>query len=389
MIMATKNDIFQEHLPSYLQADKQQKGAILKHVCFVTGMHRKAAIRKFRTLQMREPFRREGRGRAEYYDVSVTVALKEVWQAASEVCGELLHPLIAEYVGILQRDRMWRQGLMATKKLLAMSLATVKRRVGKFLKARRKHKGLTSTKPSAIKRLVPVFIGPWAGKPPGFGQIDTVLHSHTTAGDAVYTLNFTDAATLTPVLCAQWNKGQQATRDSMKTIKGIMPFPWLGAHPDTGSEFLNWFVVEWCREQKIDLSRSRPNHKNDNMYVEERNGHVVRKFIGYQTLNCREAVTALNAVYERLNPYLLHFVAVRRLVKKERFNARYKRTYEKVAKTPYRRILECRAVPEDIKTKLTAEHQRLNPLLLKQEIDRRLQTLYSVQRRYGKHQSLR
>ena len=63
----------------------------------------------------------------------------------------------------------------------------------------------------------------------------------------------------------------------MKKIKEIMPFPWLGAHPDTGSEFINHFVVNWCKEVKIDFSRSRPNRKNDNMYVEERNGHVIRK----------------------------------------------------------------------------------------------------------------
>ena len=80
---------------------------------------------------------------------------------------------------------------------------------------------------------------------------------------------------------AQWNKGMEQTRESMKVIKSRMPFPWLGAHPDTGSEFINRFVMEWCQQEKIELSRSRPNKSNDNMYVEERNGHVVRKFVGY------------------------------------------------------------------------------------------------------------
>lgn len=389
MIMATKNAIFQEHLPSYLQAGKQHKGAILKHVCFVTDMHRKAAIRKFKALQMKEPFSGEGRGRKESYGADVTLALKTIWEAGAEVCGELLHPVIPEYVQVLKRDRLWQHGPAATFKLLCMSMGTVKRRLGKFRKARRAKKGVCATKPSHIKHLVPVFIGPWQGKPPGWGQIDTVMHSHSAFGDAVYTLNYTDAATLTPVLHAQWNKGQQATCGSMRTIRAIMPFAWAGAHPDTGSEFLNWFILGWCKEQGIDLSRSRPNHKNDNMYVEERNGHVVRKFIGYLTLNCREAVDALNAVYEMLNPYLLHFVAVRRLIKKERLASRYKRTYEKTAKTPYQRIQEHDAVSKELKARLKAEHEKLNPLILKQEIDRRIETLYATQRRYGNHSSLR
>lgn len=65
MTMDTKNDIFGEHLSAYLEADKQAKGVILKHMCFVTGMHRKAAIRKFRALQMKHKGKQELRGRSE------------------------------------------------------------------------------------------------------------------------------------------------------------------------------------------------------------------------------------------------------------------------------------------------------------------------------------
>jgi hypothetical protein len=383
MTMDTKNNIFDEHLSAYLKASKEEKGAILKHVCFVAGYHRKAAIRKFKSLQMKDAGKQEGRGRQEYYTPDVTVALKTVWEAGAEVCGELLYPMIAEYVRILKRDKLWEHGSLATEKLLAMSEGTVKRRVGKFKKARVKKKGLTDTKPSHIKHLVPIFIGPWKGKEPGFGQVDTVRHSNTAFGDAVYSLNYTDASTLMPMLRAQWNKGQQATRTSMREVKTRMPFPWLGAHPDTGSEFINSMVMKWCQEEKIELSRSRPNHKNDNMYVEERNGHAIRKFIGYQTLNCPEAVDALNAVYDILNPYLLHFVAVRRMTGKEKLSSKYKRTYERRAKTPYQRILEHKAVSEEVKTRLRAEHEQLNPLLLKQEIDRRIRKLYDTQKRYG------
>lgn len=385
MIMETKKNIFEEHLSAYLKADKQGKGEILKHVCFVTGMWDKSAIRKFKALQMKDIGHQDHRGKTEYYGPEVTVALKAVWEAGNEVCGELLHPMIAEYVEILKRDDMWEYNNTVTDKLLAMSMATVKRRVGKFKKAHKARKGISDTKPSHIKHLVPIFIGPWQGKPPGFGQIDTVRHSNSASGDAAYTLNYTDAATLASVFRAQWNKGQTATKQSMESIKKLMPFLWLGAHPDTGSEFLNYMVIGWCKEENIELSRSRPSHKNDNMYVEERNGHAIRKTIGYITLNCPQAVNALNAVYDVLNPYLLHFVAVRRMTSKEKLSSRYKRTYEKVAKTPYQRILEHQEVPEEVKTRLKTEHKKLNPLLLKQEIDRRLKTLYAVQRRFGNH----
>lgn len=381
--MATKNAIFAEHQTAYYQADKKEKGRILDHVCFVAGMHRKAAVRKFRAIQMKDRGIPERRGRPVVYASDVTAALKDIWKAGNEVCGELLHPMIAEYAAILCRDGMWSYGAKTTEKLRDMSRATVKRRVGKFLKARRTKKGIATTKPSHIKHLVPIFIGPWENKPPGYAQIDTVKHSDSAAGDAVYTLNATDAATLAVVPRAQWNKGQEATKESMKSIKEKLPFPWLGAHPDTGSEFLNQFVMRWCSAERIELSRSRPSHKNDNMFVEERNGHVVRKTVGYITLNCPEAVDALNLLYDVLAPYLLHFIAVRRMVEKEKLNSRYRRVYEKIAKTPYQRILEHPAVSAETKEKLRAEHTKLNPLILKKEIEKRLRNVYDTQHRYG------
>lgn len=63
MTMATKTEIFSAYLKRYLDADKNGKGAILTHVCFVTRLHRKAAIRKFRKLQIKDSAHQEQRGR--------------------------------------------------------------------------------------------------------------------------------------------------------------------------------------------------------------------------------------------------------------------------------------------------------------------------------------
>ena len=385
--MATKKDIFREHLSAYCKEDRPGKGRILEHVCFITKLHRKAAIRRFNALRVGYAYTEERRGRSQFYTPDVAVALYDIWEAGDEVCGELLHPVIKEYADILIRDNMWPHSNETTDKLLFMSQATVKRRVGTFMKARRIKKGISSTKPSHIKHLVPIFMGPWKDKPPGFTQVDTVRHSDSASGDAVHTVNSTDAATLTSILRAQWNKGQEATRESMKKVKERTPFTWLGAHPDTGSEFINRFVMEWCRDEHIELSRSRPSHKNDNMYVEERNGHAIRKHIGYVTLDCPQAVDALNRVYDVLVPYLMHFVAVRRMIEKEKLSSRYRRVYEKMAKTPYQRILEHPAISAKIKEKLRHEHAKLNPLILKNEIDKRIRNLYDIQKRFGNSRS--
>lgn len=386
MTMDTRREVLQEHLERYLKASKEEKGPILDHVTAVLDQHRKTVIRAFRREQLRNRQREKRRaGPRMIYTPDVKAALKDVWYAGNEVCAELLYPLIGEYITILQRDDMWNHGIEATAKLQLMSLGTLKRRIGAFFKIRQGKKGISATKPSALKQIVPVFCGPWESKPPGYGQIDTVVHCGSTLlGDMVYTVNYTDAATLTVIPRAQWNKGQEATQKSLQAIKERAPFPLLGFHPDTGSEFINHFVINWSRKEKIELSRSRPGKKNDNMYVEERNGHVIRKHIGYTRLDCREAVDALNAVYDVLTPYLLHFVAVRRTLSKEKWQSRYRRTYEKTPKTPYQRILDHTMVSEEAKEKLRQEHAKLNPLILKREIEKRLQSLYEVQKRYGK-----
>ena len=381
--MKTKTDIFKEYLAGYLKANKEQKTLLLDHVCFVTKIHRKGAIRKFRTLQLRNHFKQERRGRSEYYGMDVTVALKNVWEIGNEVCGELLFPMMNEYIDILIRDKKWKHGDDATSKLRAMKLATVKRRVGSFLKARGRRSGISATRASHLKDIIPTFSGPWKELPPGNGQIDTVIHKDTLLGDAVYTLNYTDSATCLTIPRAQWNKGQEVTLGSVKKVKEMLPFPWLLAHPDSGSEFINFLVKDWFDENKIKYVRSRAGMKNDNMYVEERNGHVIRKMIGYVNLDCQEVVKPLNEYYDVMTIYLMHFVAIRRMLGKEKVFSKYKRIYEKIPKTPYQRILEHNSVSEKNKKKLQDEHEKLNPLILKKEMEKRLKKVYDIQRQFG------
>lgn len=385
MTMATKIEVFRERLPQYLKASRKEKTDILDHLEAVLGMPRKSVIRALKREQLRDHLKPKKKpGPRLRYTPDVTAALKDIWEAGNEVCGELLHSVIGEYIDILIRDKLWRHHREATDKLRQMSLGTIKRKVGHFFKIRRGRKGLSATTPSALKKLIPIFTGPWEDKPPGWGQVDTVVHCGSSLqGDMCYTLNYTDAATYLVIPRAQWNKGMEATKESMQVIRDRMPFPWLGAHPDTGSEFINRFVMEWCHKEKIDLSRSRPGKKNDNMYVEERNGHVIRKTVGYMRLDCCEAVAALNTLYDVLTPYLIHFVAVRRTLSKEKIQSQYRRTYEKIPQTPYQRILAHPAIAEEIKKKLQREHAALNPLVLKREIEKRLQTVYTVQKRYG------
>jgi len=367
MNMVTKKDIFKRYLNEYLKANKKRKTEILNNVCDVIKMDRKSAVRRFRVLQMKDSSIPEKRGRKEYYTTDVTSALKEIWEAGSKVCGELLHPMIQEYVEILQRDKMWVYGKETTDKLLEMSEATTKRKVGKFMKARRKGKGKSTTKPSNLKNIIQVFHGSWEDKPVGYGQLDTVVHcGHSLLGDMAWTVNFVDIQTRWTVPVAQWNKGQIATIESIEKIKEKLPFKMIGLHPDNGSEFINWNLKSWCEENKIDLTRSRAGKKNDNPHIEQKNGHVVRRFLGYSRIDHRELIFVMNEIYDLLNIYLNHFVATKKCIDKVKVGSKYRRKYDK-AKTPYQRVLAHQDVTQDVRDNLTKEHEKHNPLIIKRE----------------------
>ena len=280
---------------------------------------------------------------------------------------------------------MWHHGEEATEKLLRMSEGLVKLRVGKFVHVRKMVRGKSTTKPGHILSIIPIRTGPWNDAPTGTVQIDTVAHcGDSVAGDFVYTVNCTDVATLWGARRAQWNKGQEATIASMEQINRAISFPVLEWHPDSGNEFINWHCKGWCDGRGQELTRSRPNRKNDNCFVEERNGHVVRKWVGYTRLDAPEIVDALNEFYDILTPYLNHFVASRRIVSKERVGARWKIARERRSLTPYERVLARADVSHEIKARVRKEHETLNPLRMKREIDRRLDRVFDVHKRHRK-----
>jgi len=383
--MATKQDIFKEHLHAWLKAkgNRNARREITRNICAIVSLHPKSVPRAFRRAQMRDASVNHRRGPRTIYGPDVTAALKEIWDAAGEPCGENIHPLIAEYVAILRRDGLWFHDEEATTKLLAMSLGTVKKRVLKFRRMSFPSHGKSTTSPSSIHAMIPVRSGPWDEAPVGTMQLDTVAHcGGSTAGDYVFTVNSTDVAVLWGTRRAQWNKGQEATVRSMEAMDEDVPFPILEWHPDSGSEFINWHCLDWSAERKQVLTRSRPNRKNDNCFVEERNGHIVRRWAGYARFDASEIVDALNAVYDVLTPYLNHFTASRRTTSKERIGAKWKITREKKSLTPYQRVLARTDVADEMKADLKRIHDEINPLLLKREIDQRLQRVFAIQKRH-------
>lgn len=369
MTMATKQEILKEKLEEYLKADKAGKGIVLDQIIGITGMNRKAVIRRLNELQMRRGPSVDNRGRPEVYDMRVTVALKELWEIANEICAERLHGQITELVRVLKRDKMWQHGQETTELLQLMSLGTVKNRIKEFAKSKGSG-GKTTTKPSDLKEIIPIRRGPWDNPDPGFGEVDTVAHCGSSlSGDFAFSVQYTDVATIWTCLAGQWNKGQTATKQSIERIKSRLPFALKGIDPDSGAEFINWFLKDWCDENEIQMTRIRPYYKNDHARIEQKNYTNIRDFLGYTRIEKQRKIKLLNQLYDLLEDYINFFLPSQKCVKKERQGSKYKRIYDKT-QTAYQRVLAYPQIPQIVKDRLTDKYAKLNPKVLKGQIDR-------------------
>ena len=379
MTMKAIHEVFLRYKKEYWNGSRMEKSKVLDKVCETTSLHRKSAVRKFQRIFSTKKFESDGRGRPVKYGADVTSALSDVWEVGARCCAENLQSQISVYIAALKELKQWKHTGVATKLLSEMSMGEMKRRVKSLVK---KHglKGKATTTASTIKKKVKVYAGPWRNREPGHRQFDTVVHcGDRLIGDMVYTVNGVDPAILWSNRRAQLNKGETATLLSVEYIERQIPSDTLSRHSDSGSEFLNYYFLDETEKALIEQTRGRSGKKNDNAFIEERNGHIVRKWIGYDRYDTQAHVDALNAVYEKLDLYLNHFQAVRRCIKRERVGAKYVRVYD-TPQTPYVRALAHKKISKMQKEKLRAQHATLNPVTLLKEIATLRKALANVNR---------
>jgi len=258
-----------------------------------------------------------------------------------------------------------------TALLKSVSPATIDRKL-KNEKARYRLKGIRTTKPgSLLKSQIPIRVCfDRDEKRPGFFEVDTVSHCGARAsGQFLQTL--TDAGSGWTEVCALLNNAHRWVKEQIAQTKANMPFPMLGIDGDNGGEFINHQLLDWCIQNNVKFTRTRPYRKNDNCFVEQKNGDVVRKTVGYARFEGQDALNALADVYRFLNPLLNYWYPTFRLIAKEKLSSgRYKKIYEKEAKTPYQRLLESAYISEECKAELHRRAASLNPVTLKRSMDK-------------------
>jgi len=194
---------------------------------------------------------------------------------------------------------------------------------------------------SAIRREVPIrTFNDWNSPLPGFCEVDMVAHGGTSvAGSFIQTLTMVDVAT-------GWTECLPlVTREGSLVVEAINRaqslFPWLlrGVDFDNDSAFMNDVVVPWCCEQKLEVTRSRAYKKNDQAFVDQKNGAVVRRLMGYGRFDGVETARVMGRLYAAARLYVNFFQPSFKLKEKRREGAKVIKRYHPPS-TPYQRALE-------------------------------------------------
>ncbi len=218
---------------------------------------------------------------------------------------------------------------------------------------------------------------------PGSLQGDLVLHcGDTTAGFSLATLVAVDVATSWTELEAVWGLGHGRVGTGVHQLRRRLPFPLREWHSDNGREFLNAALVAWCRREGIRFTRGRGYRKNDQAWVEQKNGFVVRRLVGYDRYASRAAYAVLQRLYGLLRLQLNCFRPVRKLVSKQRSGSKVIKRYD-AAQTPYQRLLAAAVLSEAQRHALEAQFLALNPVVLSQQITQSLETLWKLNESQG------
>jgi hypothetical protein len=353
----------------YAKAGWKEKVRILDEFVEATGYHRNYAVQ---LLNGPVPKNRGGtqRRRRSPYSDEVRQALAKVWMAANQICSKRLVPFLPDFIPALERSGYLKIGKETRSQLLSMSAATVDRLLGPERK--RLGGGRSTTKSgSLLKKQIPVrTFAEWNDVVAGFVEADLVAHcGETVAGTFLNTLVLTDIATAWTEFLPILYKNEANVLQALQVARNQLPFPLKGLDTDNGSEFINNALLAFCQKEHITFTRSRPYKKNDQAHVEEKNGSIVRRMIGYDRYEGARAYSALAAVYEKLRLYVNFFQPSMKLVSKERVGAKVRKKYDK-AKTPYQRALASASVDEHSKEALREQMLHLDPVLLFQQIEK-------------------
>ena len=163
----------------------------------------------------------------------------------------------------------------------------------------------------------------------------------------------------------------------MKAICRQLPFPIRGIDSDNDGAFINETLLDWTSKQGIEFTRSRAYRSNDQAWIEQKNGAVVRRFVGHHRYSGPLAGQMLVQLYQALRLYVNYFQPSFKLLEKKREGSTTVKRYSPPA-TPCDRLLEHQAATGELKGQLVQHRAGLDPVALLHAIRKAQAALVAV-----------
>ena len=368
MSYRTRRELLSQIIPRYREADQNQKQSMLNEFVASTGYNRKYAIRLL-SQKVLPVVTKICRPRISYYDTEDHKIIKLAWSAANFIASKRLAPFLKELIPALERHGHLTLNNVTREKITSISAATIDR----ILEPQRKRsngRGISTTKPGAlIKKKIPIrTFADWDEDEPGFFEADLVAHcGGNTSGAFLYSLVLTDVVTGWVECLPLLSKHQGSVIQAFGHAMQLIPFPILGLDTDNGCEFINQELIDFCEQNQITFTRGRAYKKNDQCFVEQKNGVVVRQLVGYDRFEGMHAYKQLNELYRATRLYVNFFQPSMKLHIKHRDGAKVQRTYDP-AKTPFHRLMAKDVLNEENRKYLENVFESLDPIRLLQQI---------------------
>ena len=395
--MHSRQEILKTYFQDYQKASKKGRKELLDQLVPVTGLNRRYLATTLSTYCLKEDSvkpkkkgrrkeRPEGKrgGRHVKYGEDFVKVLTAIWDEYGKPCGKLLIVMIRGMMDFLMKSE--NPGYRITEEMRKLLMEVSAAEVDILLRPARKAleiKGVSTTRSvqTPLRSQIPVRTHfERECVKPGMFAFDTVAHCGGSAsGQFCKTLTGTDVFSGWIEERSLLNAANSWVKAAISDIQNGLPFPMIGAHYDNGMEFINEPLLTWCIERHIEASRSRPYHKNDNCYAEQKNYDAVRKTVGYFRFDSEEECAALAGVYLWLCPLYNYWMPSFRLISKEKqADGRYRKVYEKGPKTPYERLMESPDISAECKAELERRKAEQNPVELNRNLNEAVTVLLKI-----------
>ena len=127
--------------------------------------------------------------------------------------------------------------------------------------------------------------------------------------------------------------------------------------------FIDDTLTEYCADWGIEFTRSRAYRKNDQAWIEQKNGAVIRRFLGHERYSGQVAGQTIADRHGVIRRYVNYCQPSFKLVEKTRNGSVATKRYSPPA-TPCDRVIRHEAVSAEAKAALSERRATLDPMAL-------------------------